>query len=137
MATKQPITRVKPVTAFLSTLVTRSVAIDSNKDGIIQFMEWLNLLQVTAIDAFKQFVGFDFKEFALQLRDIDPAERKELLDVFKTNFQLNDTEAEFLLEMWLDWLERGVSLYEFTRAYFEKRKAAQFSQSEPMVIETT
>lgn len=117
-----PITQVKPVTAFIGKLVTNSIAIDQNKDGVIQMMEWLNLLQVTVLDVFRQFAGFSFAEFKAQLRDIDPNERKELIATFKEVFVLSDTEAELLLEMWLDWLEQGVSLFERTRNFLQSRK---------------
>jgi hypothetical protein len=78
---------------------------------------------VTAFDAFKEFVGFNFAEFKAQIRDIDPDERKILITTFKDNFRLSEIEAELLLETWLDWLEHGVTLYERTANYIRNRRA--------------
>ncbi|HMP13447.1 MAG TPA: hypothetical protein PKD70_06190 [Saprospiraceae bacterium] len=122
--TNLPIDRVKPVVRFFARFISNLLQIDSNKDGRIQWLEALNMIQVTAFDAFKEFVGFNFAEFKAQLKDIDQTERRVLIDAFKENFRLSEIEAELLLETWLDLLEHGVTLYERTARYLETRKNA-------------
>lgn len=117
---KQPITRVKPVVSFLANLVSRITQIDANRDGRVQMLEALNALQVLAFEAFKDFYGFSVAELRLQVRDIDEAERAELVAVFKEKFILTNTEAELVIEAWLDWLSQGFGLFERTKALFDK-----------------
>jgi hypothetical protein len=123
--TNLPIDRVKPVVRFFARFISNLLQIDSNKDGRIQWLEALNMIQVTAFDIFKEFVGFNFQEFKAQMRDIDPEERKVLIEVLKDNFRLSDIEAELLLESWLDWLEHGVTMYERTARYLRERRAVE------------
>lgn len=118
-----PITRVKPVAAFLGQLITKMTTLDSNKDGKVQFLEIINALQVLGFEAFNSFYGFSFSEFKLQLRDLDDAERQEILNAFKEKFQLTNLEAELLLEAWVDWAVQGITLIERTKAVFARTEA--------------
>jgi hypothetical protein len=126
MATKSnlPITRVTPVTHFLAEMVSALIGIDSDKNGAISLAEALNALQIIGLRAVTTFVGFDMKEFKEQLRDIDPQERKQLVDAFAAKFTLGNLEAEILVEDWLRWLEQGITNIERTKRLLAVKAAA-------------
>lgn len=110
-----PITRVTPVTSFLAEAVSALIQIDGNRDGAISLAEALNALQIIGLRAVTTFVGFDMKEFRAQLADLDPVERKQLIETFAGKFTLPNVEAEILVEDWLRWLENGIANIERTK----------------------
>jgi hypothetical protein len=113
--TNLPITRVTPVTSFLAEAVSALIQIDGNRDGAISLAEALNALQIIGLRAVTTFVGFDMKEFRAQLGDLDPVERKQLIETFAAKFTLSNVEAEILVEDWLRWLEQGITNIERTK----------------------
>jgi len=117
-----PITKVTPVVGFIGQLISKLTTLDTNKDGKIAFLEIVNILQVVGFEAFQAFYGFSMAEFKDQLADIDEAERAQIIAVFKEKFSLTNTEAELLLEGWMEWLVQGVSLVQRTKRVFGKKE---------------
>lgn len=110
-----PITRVTPVTHFLAETVSALINIDTDRNGAISIAEALNAIQIIGLRAVTTFVGFNMSEFREQLKDIDPQERKQLIDAFASKFTLGNLEAEILVEDWLRWVEQGVTNIERTK----------------------
>lgn len=119
-----PITRVTPVTSFLAEAVSALINIDADKNGAVSLAEALNSLQIIALRAVTTFVGFDMAEFRAQLKDIDPQERKDLVETFAAKFKLPNVEAEILVEDWLRWLEQGITNIERTKRLISAKRAA-------------
>lgn len=105
---------------FLGKIVTAVSTIDANRDGKITALEILNKLQVIAFDAFVTLPGISVKKAIAELRDANNEERQQLLLAFAEKFQLNNVEAEWLLEDWIFWLEQGYTLYVRTKQMFAK-----------------
>jgi hypothetical protein len=108
------------LSGFIGKVVTAVSTIDANQDGKITALEILNKLQVIAFDAFVTLPGMSVKRAIAELRDANNEERQQLLLAFAEKFQLNNVEAEWLLEDWLFWLEEGFTLYTRTKEMFTK-----------------
>jgi hypothetical protein len=108
------------LSAFLGKVVTAVSTIDANRDGKITALEVLNKLQVIAFEAFVTLPGMSLKTALAELRDANNDERQQLLLAFAEKFQLNNVEAEWLLEDWLFWLEEGITLAARTKRLFAK-----------------
>jgi hypothetical protein len=115
---------VSPVVAFTGRLVTTVVNIDEDGDGKVEGSEILKAAQNIGFDAFAVFRGFNLGEVKAELKDLDPTERQQLIDVFAKEFDLSNDEAEYLIEDWIEWLNRGTVLISRTRAMTKKEVAA-------------
>lgn len=118
-----PITRVTPVTSFLAEVVSALIGIDTDKNGAVSLAEALNSLQIIGLRAVTTFVGFNLAEFRDQIKDIDPQERRQLIEAFSQKFTLSNVEAEILVEDWLRWLEQGISNVERTKRLIAAKAA--------------
>ena len=111
---------VNPIVRFLARTINRVVRIDEDQDGDVEGGEILKTVQNVGFDAFATFRGFSWPEFKLQTSDVDAVERQQLVEAFAQEFDLPNDQAEYLIEDYLEWLNRGSVLIERTRKLTQK-----------------
>jgi hypothetical protein len=88
--------QAKVLAETLGRIVTAVVKIDKNQNGKIETMEIFELVQVMAVELFK--VYGDIKEGIDQIANIDSKDFRFLVDAFASKFDLDNDEAETLIE---------------------------------------
>jgi len=88
--------QAKVLAETLGKVVSAAVQIDKNKNGKIETMEIFELVQVLGMEIFK--VYGDFKEGIDQISNIDSKDFRFLVDAFASKFDLENDEAENLIE---------------------------------------
>ena len=88
--------QAKLLAETLGKVVSAAVQIDKNKNGKIETMEIFELVQVLGMEIFK--VYGDFKEGIDQISNIDSKDFRFLVDAFASKFDLENDEAENLIE---------------------------------------
>lgn len=93
---KQSITEVKPMVLLVAEL--GNVSEDLIKGN---FSALVNLM-----DEFFAIPNIDWKLFVLQIKDVDAAERMELVNLLKNKFDLDNDQLEILIEAIIDSAEK-------------------------------
>jgi hypothetical protein len=88
--------QAKLLAETLGKIVTAAIKIDQNDNGKIETMEIFELVQVLAVELFK--VYGDIKEGIDQIANIDSKDFRFLVDAFASKFDLENDEAENLIE---------------------------------------
>ena len=88
--------QAKLLAETLGKIVSAAVQIDKNKNCKIETMEIFELVQVLGMEIFK--VYGDFKEGINQIANADSKDFRYLVDAFASKFDLENDEAENLIE---------------------------------------
>jgi hypothetical protein len=88
--------QAKVLAETLGKVVSAAVQIDKNKNGKIETMEIFELVQVLGMEIFK--VYGDFKEGINQIANADSQDFRYLVDAFASKFDLENDDAENLIE---------------------------------------
>ncbi len=101
-----------PAVEFLGELITNIVRIDEDKDGKVEGMEILSFGQKTVFSGFRNFAGFNLKDFKSELSAIwsNPESKKALISAFEEKFDLDNDILEFLIEDTINYLDEGATL---------------------------
>lgn len=92
----------------LGSIITGLVNIDTNKDGKISAIETFGFLQLATVKVLSRYRTLS--EAMAELKDTDSTERKALIAELAKTFDLENDEAELLIEDWLYWVEEGGTL---------------------------
>ena len=103
----KPIDVASPFVADVADLVSKLIKIDADGDGSISVFEGLNAGQVLIFKVMAQYQKAP--EAIEQIRDADSEERKELMEVFKQGFDLENNEVEDLIESTIEYLEDTIT----------------------------
>lgn len=103
----KPIDVASPFVADVADLVSKLIKIDADGDGSISVFEGLNAGQVLIFKVMAQYQKAP--EAIEQIRDANSEERKELMEVFKQGFDLENDEVEYLIETTIGYLEDTIT----------------------------
>jgi len=92
----------------LGSIITGLVNIDTNNDGKISAIETFGFLQLATVKVLSRYRTLS--EAMAELKDADSTERKALIGELAKTFDLENDEAELLIEDWLFWVEEGGTL---------------------------
>lgn len=106
------------VTAF-GELITAAARLDSDKDGKIELTEIFNFVQILVMKV--AGVYGSFPEAIKQLNNVNSEERKEFVNAFADSFQLENKQAEQVIEEWLFIFDDVADAVKITRQYFDKK----------------
>ena len=93
-------------------LTTGAINLDSNRDGKISTAEIIGFGTTVLVQALGNFQNIP--EAIRELRKEGSAARVAFLEGLKNEFDLENDAAEFIIEDWLDWIEKGITLGERT-----------------------
>lgn len=112
----------KSLTSGLGRAISAFVDIDSNKDGKVSNGEWFAAGQAVFTIVLTNFssagVGLQ------QIKNPTPALRQALAEAFQEGFDIQNNEAEFLVEDFVLWANQGVRLVERAIALRKSKNAA-------------
>jgi Ca2+-binding EF-hand superfamily protein len=108
----------KKLVESLGKVVTAIARIDKNKDGKIQLNEIFDVVQVLAVEVFN--IYGDVEEGLIQLQNADSSDRHLLIAAFAEKFELENEEAEELIESIIFFLHDGFELFLKIQGYFRK-----------------
>jgi hypothetical protein len=104
------------VTAF-GELITAAAKLDSDKDGKIELTEIFSFVQTLVMKV--AAVYGSFPEAMKQFKDVKSAERKELIVAFADSFNLENNDAEEVIEEWLFVIDDIADAVVITKRYFD------------------
>ena len=90
---------LKLVVAAFGQLITAAANLDSDKNGQIELTEIFTFVQTLVMKV--AGVYGSFPSAIKQLNDVTSDERSEFIDLFASNFELTNDNAEKLIEEWL------------------------------------
>ena len=90
---------------------------DSDKDGKIELTEIFSFVQTLVMKV--AAVYGTFPEAMKQFKDVKSAERKELIVAFADSFNLENNDAEEVIEEWLFVIDDIADAVVITKKYFE------------------
>jgi len=93
-------------------VTTNVIYIDSNRDGKISRTEILSFITAIALEGIQSFD--DIPAAIEELKTEGSAARTAFVEGIKKEFDLINDTVEFLIEDWLEWLEKGITLGERT-----------------------
>jgi hypothetical protein len=112
------IEKLKPAVKHLAQLISSSTQIDVNGNGKIDTAEIFGIVQVLV---FKVISIYGTLPDALnELKNVDSAERTELIKLFNEEFDLKNDVVESILEEWFLLIDQAVTLSVKTASHFKK-----------------
>lgn len=94
-----------PLVRDLAKSVSAAFQIDANKNKKIEPMEWLAFGQVLVVSGFRHYSSAP--EAWKDILDANSPERKELIEVFATSFDIENDKLEVLIEDSFRFIERA------------------------------
>ena len=104
------------VTAF-GELITAAAKLDSDKDGKIELTEIFSFVQTLVMKVAAVYGSFPYA--IKQFKDVKSAERKELIAAFADSFNLENNDAEEVIEEWLFVIDDIADAVVITKRYFD------------------
>jgi hypothetical protein len=111
------IENLKPTIKVLAQLISTISKADSNKDGKIDAAEMFGIVQVFVMKLISIYGSLG--QALLELKDLDSAERKELIKVFNSSFDLENDITEELIKEWLIVIDEVATLGSKTLNHFK------------------
>ena len=90
---------LKLVVSAFGQLITAAANLDTDKNGQIELTEIFTFVQTLVMKV--AGVYGSFPKALKQLNDVTSDERSEFIDLFASNFELTNVDAEKLIEEWL------------------------------------
>lgn len=112
--------KLKGVVATLAQLITSAIKADVNKDGKIDTVEIFSIVQFFVVKVVSIYGSFD--QALSELKELDNTERAELVQVFNSNFDLDNDQVEQLLEEWLVVVDKAITLSTKTAALLKPKQ---------------
>lgn len=116
------IEKLTPTLRTLAQLITSATKIDANKDSKIDTAEIFSFVQILVMKIVSVYGSLPAA--LSELQDVDSAERKELIKVFKEEFDLADDVLEGLIEDWITVLNDLVDIFTATLKHFKTDETA-------------
>lgn len=108
----------KKLVESFAKVVSSVAGIDKNKDGKLQVNEIFEVVQILAMEIFN--VYGDVETGLDQLGNTDSKDFRDFVDAFAAKFELENEEAEILIEKTLNFVLDGYELFEEIKLFFKK-----------------
>jgi hypothetical protein len=116
------IEKLTPTLRTLAQLITSATKIDANKDSKVDTAEIFGFVQIIVMKVVSIYGSIPAA--LAELQDVDSAERKELIKVFKEEFDLADDALETLIEDWITVLNDLADTFATTLKHFKTDETA-------------
>lgn len=112
--------KLSGVVRTLAQLITSAIKVDANKDGKIDTVEIFAIVQFFVVKVVSVYGSFD--QALLELKDLTHEERAELIQVFNSEFDLENDQVEKLLEEWLVIIDQAITISSKTAALLKPKQ---------------